>query len=472
MINAMRKTTSQSKVVVPGAPRSYNEVVEYLDGRWSASPVQDINAIKELDKVLDYPAKKIKLIAVAGTNGKSLTINFAATLLKQSGLKVGTFYTPRILTYNEQLAVDNESISNKTFAEIANEVINAVEAHNIPVSSHEILAMTALLFFKQQAVHVALVEVRQHTHDIFTLLNPSILAITRMTDDVIPSQTKPVETIIKDLLQQIPAQCHVVSADQSKANLQLMLEETKKRNGIWSMPIRKLASLSYPFEQLHGRCAALAERMSEIFVENFAYKQDLIHEHSLLAKPDVQRGRPTLEAKRQAELNPKRTIEQFWRETNTSLSGHFQVLDKEKPTILLDSARNIDALNNLLLGIRLMNYQRPLKGLAFIFACDKKQMNAGEFLRLLRYFTKKNSAHVIFCPISPVIPGVFEESWNVEQITNDVKSLKIKARVAQNFQEAFAMAKESVDDRHGLVVISGSQSIIAQYWLEKGIKKI
>ena len=84
---------------------------------------------------------------------------------------------------------------------------------------------------------------------------------------------------------------------------------------------------------------------------------------TLLTKQKGQRGRPTLEAKRQSELNPKRTVEQFWKETPTTLPGTLPILDKEKPTILLDNASNLDAFKNLLLGIRLLHYQRPLKGL-------------------------------------------------------------------------------------------------------------
>ena len=61
----------------------------------------------------------------------------------------------------------------------------------------------------------------------------------------------------------------MVSADQSKLNLQVMQDLVKEKNGVWSMPIRKLAALPYPFEQLHGRCAALAERISQTYVNSF-----------------------------------------------------------------------------------------------------------------------------------------------------------------------------------------------------------
>jgi len=108
------------------------------------------------------------------------------------------------------------------------------------------------------------------------------------------------------------------------------------------MPIRKLVPLSYPFEQLHGRCAALAERICYIYVNKFANKDAVVVTGTLLTKQKGRRGRPTLEAKRQSELNPKKTLEQFWKDIHCTLSGRFQLLDKEKPTLLLDTAQNLD----------------------------------------------------------------------------------------------------------------------------------
>lgn len=60
---------------------------------------------------------------------------------------------------------------------------------------------------------------------------------------------------------------------------------------------------------------------------------------------------------------------------------------------------------------------------------------------------------------------------DIEKITNDVKNFKIKAKAAKNFDDAFDLAKKSVDERHGLVVITGSNAIISHYWHQKGLKK-
>ena len=328
-----------------GKQRSYNEVVEFLDAHWSSNTAdKNLTVMKKLDQALGNPSQKVNTILVAGTNGKSLTINFAAQLLREEGLKVGTFYAPHILTYNERFAINNEAIANKVFTELGNDVINAAESLGVTPNSFEVLTVMALLFFKSNNVDVAVLEVSTGgTFNATNICNPKIAAITRVTCD----DESAVKDAIGDILGIVKANTYVVSADQSKLNLQVMQDLVKEKNGIWSMPIRKLAALPYPFEQLHGRCAALAERISQTYVNGFTNNNAVVV-NTLLSKQKGQRGRPTLnEVKRRAE-NPKKTVDQFWKETSSLLPARFELLDKEKPSILLDNASNLDAFKNLL----------------------------------------------------------------------------------------------------------------------------
>jgi dihydrofolate synthase/folylpolyglutamate synthase len=453
-----------------GNQLSYQEVVELLTKNWAVKrPSIALETIKRLDVALGSPSKHLHTILVTGTNGKSLTLNYASRLLREEGLTVGTYFSPHILTYNERICVNQETVLNKAFADLANEVINTAKSLGIEAHSSEILLMIALLYFKQSNVDVALLEVEQAgEEDPTAICYPKITAITR----VIAEGSESLDACIQKAVHMAQKDTHVVSADQSKFNLQMMADKVKERQAQWAMPIRKLAALNYPLEQLHGRCAALAERIAQLYVEHFAAKNATIISNSILIKPKGQRGRPSLEAKKQAELNPKRTIEQFWKE-DMPLMGRFQLLDKEKPTVLLDNARNIDALKNLFLGIRLLHYQRPLKGLTLIIGAHKDSFETEEFLKLARYFFKKTSGSLIFFPVDNVVPAtVAQDVWDVEKITNDVKALKIKARAAKNFKEAFELAKKSVDERHGLIVVTGSCSAINEYWNYKGIKKL
>ena len=471
-MKTVSKQTRKSAVTV-GKQRSYNEIIELLDKSWKPLSQKTLANVKKLDQALGTVSQKLNTILVTGTNGKSLTINFTAQLLKQEGLSVGTFYAPHLLTYNERFSISNETISNKTFTEIANEVLHAAETTDLDINALEILTMMSLVWFKKTNVDVAILEVGNNAQwHPATICKAKIAAVTRVTVED-ETNTQEMHELIEQMMSVAGSGMHVISADQSKLNLQAMQELVEKKKGMWAMPIRKLASLSYPFEQLHGRCAALAERIAALYVNECWDKKNTIEgSGSLLVKQKGQRGRPTLEAKRQAELNPKKTIEQYWKETTSLLPARFQLLDKEKPTLLLDNASNLDAFKNLLLGIRLLHYQRPLKGLTLVIGCNNPNLNIPEFLKALRYFFKKTSGQVIVCPVEAVAGQDGSTSWNVEQITNDIKSMKIKAKAAKSFKEAFNAAQKTVDERNGLVVITGSSAIISEYWQQKGIKKL
>lgn len=477
MKNINKSTVAQQESLTLGKQRSYSEVVEYLDNHWGSNLADtSLSCMKKLDQAFGNLSQKLNTILVSGTNGKSLTINFATQLLKEEGINVGSFYAPHLLTYNERLSLNHETIPNKVFTEIANEVINTAESLNLTPNSYELLTMMALLYFHNNKVEVALLEVAEskaYNGYAPIICQPKIAAITRVTADDTELPEQETHALITNMLRTVQPGTHVICADQSKLNLQTMLTLVKEKGGIWGMPIRKLVPLAYPYEQLHGRCAALAERIAFTYINSFAHKDTIIVAGSLLTKKKSQRGRPTLEAKRQSELHPKRTVEQFWKETTNTLPGRFQLLEKEKPTILLDNASNLDAFKNLLLGIRLLHYQRPLKGLTLIIGCNNQDLNLPEFFKTLRYFFKKTSGNFIICPVAPTTAEQHKsQSWNIDQVINDIKSMKIKAKAVGSFKEAFEAAQKSVDERHGLVVITGSSAIISEYWEYKGIKRL
>jgi len=454
--------------------RNYNEVIEFLDSHWVSSYSQKtFSTTKKIDALLGYPSTAVNTILIAGSNGKGLTTHFTTKLLQEEGLKVGSLYAPHTLTYNERISINEETISNKTFTELANEIINSCDTNEIDIDSAALLTFIGLLYFARNQVDVAILEVDPHgAYSPVNICHAKIVVITRITDDPATYGYQSLELLIKDTLAVVKESTWVVSADQSKFNLQTMQNITNALKGNWAMPIRKLAALPYPFGQMQGRAAAAAERAAQLYVEHIIGSRSAHLRQSLLTKPKGNRGRPPLTEKKRREMNPPRTLEQFWRETVSTLPGRFQLLEKEKPTILLDNASNIDALHNLLLGIRLLHYRRQLKGLVLVVGAHANSLKIEEFIKEIRYFFKKTSGQILLCPIKDKIPGQRNTgTWDVEVITNELKNLKIKAKATSNFAEAFEIAKQSVDDRYGLVVITGSQDIIAEYWTYKDIKK-
>ncbi len=460
---------------IPLIELSYTEIIEFLDKNWTTSrDGKSVERMKKLDKLFSCPSQKIPVIQVSGSNGKSLTAYFASRLLQKEGFTVGTFYAPHITTYNERFVINNQLITNDTFTALANDVISQAQQAKIAANTYEVLTQMAFNYFVQQKTDVIILESNEGgISNATALCTPRIVAITRITDEQGATIKTAANDVLEEYLKVVGKDTHVISADQNKTHLKYMSDWIKEHGGQWAMPIRKLVALEYPFEQLHGRCAALAERIASIFINScntVTEDSKSPADDSLIAKKKGQRGRPTLEAKRNSELNPKYTLEEFWKETLNELPGRFELLDKEKPGILLDVADNIDALENLLLGIRLLQYQRPIKGVALIVGCHKGTVDKEEFIKIIRYFFKKTSGIIIFCPLTTQKEWL-TESWDVQDLENSMKDTKIKIRSTTSFKEAFEVAKKSVNDKQGLIVVTGSAAMVNQYWQLKGVKK-
>ena len=69
---------------------------------------------------LGNPEKKLKFIHIAGTNGKGSCSAMLASILSESGEKVGLFTSPHIIDFRERIRVNGQMITES-------EVINFVE---------------------------------------------------------------------------------------------------------------------------------------------------------------------------------------------------------------------------------------------------------------------------------------------------------------------------------------------------------
>ena len=463
---SLKKTKVQDGLL--GKIMSYNDVVVFLD---SCKPINYGEAVlqrmNKLNALFDNVADKLDIVLVGGTNGKSSTIHFASKLLKEEGYKVGAAFSSHLLNYNERFAVDSQNITGKQFAEITSEVINMAKVNNIEATSFEVLTMSSFLYFKQENVDVVLLEVGLGgKFDATNICKPLISAVTRIAEDNADFLGEDLDSITNEMMGIAKKDAWFISAEQSKIRLGKMKELAETNGAKWLMPIRKLSYLPYMFEQLYGRSASLAERISQIYVESVKGKFSPFLRGNILPTRRGQRGRPTLEAKKQAELNPLKTLKTFWAEEFGLLRGRFEMLDKEKPSILLDNAHNIDAFTNLFLGIRLLHYQRSINGLTLVMGL-REYHKVHEVMKLVRYLLKKVSGQVVFTSLPN---GV--SCHNPQDLAKIARDLGITAKAYNSFGEAFDAAKETVDDRQGLVVITGAESLVSEYWKYKDIKKL
>lgn len=94
----------------------YNEALNFILGKQSLGIMPGLTRIMNLLETMDNPQNDIKIIHIAGTNGKGTVAKTINNALIDSGYKVGLFSSPWIDDYREQIQINNEFISEEEFA--------------------------------------------------------------------------------------------------------------------------------------------------------------------------------------------------------------------------------------------------------------------------------------------------------------------------------------------------------------------
>ena len=72
-----------------------------------------LNHTLSLLKFLENPHKNLKIIHIAGTNGKGSTAATIYNILISSGYKVGLYTSPHLINFNERIRVNGVTITDE-----------------------------------------------------------------------------------------------------------------------------------------------------------------------------------------------------------------------------------------------------------------------------------------------------------------------------------------------------------------------
>ena len=139
-----------------------NEIETWLESRIGLNFRSGLERMRQAISLLDHPEENYPIIHVTGTNGKGSSIAFMSQLFAEHKKKVGTFTSPHMVIIYDRICVNHKPISDKDFVRIGRR-IQAMERQLLriqaPLSYFEILTLIALLYFEEEQVDVALIEV-------------------------------------------------------------------------------------------------------------------------------------------------------------------------------------------------------------------------------------------------------------------------------------------------------------------------
>ena len=143
---------------------SFEQAIEYLYN--SRPPFHQVGAAAykpglentlRLMAHVGNPHEQLRAIHVAGTNGKGSTSHLIAAALQASGLKVGLFTSPHLVSLTERIRINGQPIAEAEVAEFIEQ--NRAFLDEIQPSFFETMTAMAFAYFVREKVDIAIVEV-------------------------------------------------------------------------------------------------------------------------------------------------------------------------------------------------------------------------------------------------------------------------------------------------------------------------
>ena len=88
--------------------KNIDEALNWIVGRKRNN--HSFSDFKKLNEELNNPADKLRIIHVAGTNGKGSTVTMLRDFLMENGYKVGTLQSPHFLTHLDRIRINNRNL--------------------------------------------------------------------------------------------------------------------------------------------------------------------------------------------------------------------------------------------------------------------------------------------------------------------------------------------------------------------------
>lgn len=133
--------------------------IAYIHAHQWQDHAPGLHRIRALLRALGDPQRGMKFVHVAGTNGKGSTCACLAAVLQAAGYRVGLNTSPYLETFHERIRVDGVMISDADLAALTERVRPAAEAMADHPTEFELITAVALLYFRQRACDIAVLEV-------------------------------------------------------------------------------------------------------------------------------------------------------------------------------------------------------------------------------------------------------------------------------------------------------------------------
>ena len=137
---------------------NYSEALEYMKIAAGRGSILGLARITGLLSLMGDPQDKVKVVHIAGTNGKGSFGAMLTSVLKSAGYRVGGFSSPAITRVTDSFRIDGEEISGDDFAELIGDIAPICESMDEKPTEFEVLTAAAYELFLRKNCDIAVVE--------------------------------------------------------------------------------------------------------------------------------------------------------------------------------------------------------------------------------------------------------------------------------------------------------------------------
>jgi len=142
---------------------NYDEAEEYLFSKIRFGSKLELERMVRLLELLDNPQDKVRVVHIAGTNGKGSVSAMTASVLRTAGYKTGLCTSPHLHDVRERIRINGQMIPKERFAEIADKIKEVepklLEEELEEPTYFEFIVAVAFKYYADEKVDFAVMEV-------------------------------------------------------------------------------------------------------------------------------------------------------------------------------------------------------------------------------------------------------------------------------------------------------------------------
>lgn len=418
---------------------NYSEIINNIEKRVGKFKSKGNIRIKKFLEYFDSPNDKLKVIHIAGTNGKGSVSNFIKDMLKDDYV-VGIFTSPHLITYRDRIKIGDMEISKKDFVSISEEILEKekyiLEEYD-ELNLFEFLTALALIYFERQKVDFVILEVgmggRADSTNIIRDENKLISIITSISFDHMAFLGDSISEISLAKAGIITNNGLAVTSNRDDEILNVLKKEAedKKAKLFFSKDLKieilksDLKSNSF-YLNLDEKYLINLNQIGIYQIENAAlaiYALYLLNKNGVL-KIDIKKSIKKLE--------------------NSKWPGRMEIVSKE-PLILLDGAHNLDGINRLFESLKEFKFEKLHVIMSVLSDKEHKKM-----LEVISNYTDK----VIFVPLD------YKRNTSIEELSKEAREFNLTA-FSTNFEDAIEIYKKEYS-KNDLILITGSLYFVSE----------